>query len=31
MALNGVDVVLTGHDHDYQRWQSLDLNGNPSS
>ena len=24
-------LVLNGHDHDYQRWQSLDANGNPSS
>jgi hypothetical protein len=33
LAQHGVDVVLTGHDHDYQRWQplnglgSLDPNG----
>ena len=24
-------LVLNGHDHDYQRWQSLDADGNPSS
>ena len=24
-------LVLNGHDHDYQRWQPLDANGNPSS
>jgi hypothetical protein len=24
----GADVVLTGHDHSYQRWQPLDRNGN---
>jgi len=23
-----VDIVLTGHDHNYQRWQPLDANGN---
>jgi hypothetical protein len=23
LAQHGVDVVLTGHDHDYQRWQSM--------
>jgi hypothetical protein len=27
LAQHGVDVVLTGHDHDYQRWQSLDGSG----
>ena len=26
----GVDLVLNGHDHDYQRWLPLDANGNPS-
>ena len=31
MAQSGVDVVVTGHDHDYQRWLALDLNGNPNS
>ena len=40
MAQHGVDIVLTGHDHDYQRWVPLDGNinnlspngiGNPSS
>ncbi len=25
----GVDIVLTGHDHNYQRWQPLDADGNP--
>ena len=30
MAQHGVDIVLTGHDHDYQRWKPLDENGNPS-
>ena len=24
-------LVLNGHDHDYQRWQPLDANGNPAS
>jgi hypothetical protein len=28
---NGVDVVLTGHDHDYQRWVPLDGNGAPDA
>ncbi len=28
MAQNGVDVVLNGHDHTYQRWQPLDGAGN---
>jgi len=27
MAQHGVDIVLTGHDHDYQRWKPLDGNG----
>ena len=31
MAQHGVDIVLTGHDHDYQRWVPLDGNGNLSS
>ena len=26
----GVDIVLNGHDHDYQRWLPLDGNGDPS-
>ena len=30
MAQNGVSLVLNGHDHDYQRWQPLDGNGQPS-
>ena len=30
MAQHGVDIVLNGHDHDYQRWVPLDGNGNPS-
>jgi len=25
----GVDIVLTGHDHNYQRWEPLDAAGNP--
>ena len=25
-----VDIVLNGHDHDYQRWTPLDGSGNPS-
>jgi hypothetical protein len=31
MSQNGVTIVLTGHDHDYQRWTALDGSGNPSS
>src|SRR5512138_945025 len=27
LAQNGVDVVLTGHDHDYQRWRPLNGQG----
>jgi chitodextrinase len=30
MAQNGVEIVLNGHDHDYQRWVPLDGNGQPS-
>jgi chitodextrinase len=30
MAQNGVSIVLNGHDHDYQRWQPLDGDGQPS-
>jgi len=30
MAQSGVDIVLTGHDHSYQRWVPLDGAGNPS-
>jgi hypothetical protein len=29
MAQHGVDLVLAGHDHDYQRWTPLDGAGNP--
>jgi len=28
MVQNHVDIVLNGHDHDYQRWMPLDANGN---
>jgi hypothetical protein len=31
LAQNKVDIVLNGHDHDYQRWTPLDGSGNPSS
>ena len=31
MAQKGVDIVLSGHDHDYQRWVPLDGNGQPSA
>ena len=27
LVQNGVDIVLTGHDHNYQRWLPLDENG----
>ena len=30
LAQHGVDIVLTGHDHNYQRWKPLDGSGNPS-
>lgn len=30
MAQHGVDIVLNGHDHTYQRWQPLDASGKPS-
>ena len=30
LANAGVDIVLTGHDHDYQRWKSLDGTGVPA-
>ncbi len=29
MAQYGVDIVLNGHDHDYQRWVPLDGSGQP--
>ncbi len=29
LAQHGVDIVLTGHDHDYQRWLALDGAGAP--
>src|SRR5690606_32268957 len=28
LVQNGVDVVLTGHDHNYQRWYPVDAGGN---
>ncbi len=31
LAARGVDLVLNGHDHNYQRFQPLDANGNPST
>ena len=31
LAAAGVDLVLAGHDHDYQRWLPLDGNGAPSA
>ena len=31
LASRGVDLVVNGHDHDYQRWVPLDGAGNPSS
>ena len=29
LAQSGVDIVLTGHDHDYQRWYALNGQGVP--
>ena len=29
LAQHNVTLALTGHDHNYQRWQPLDGNGNP--
>lgn len=31
MSAQGVDVVITGHDHSYQRWEPLDGSGQPSA
>ena len=31
LVQSGVDLVLTGHDHGYQRWAPLDANLNPSA
>ena len=31
LAQNGVDIVLAGHDHNYQRWVPLNGSGLPSS
>jgi hypothetical protein len=30
LAQHGVDVVLNGHDHSYQRWEALDGAGTPA-
>jgi hypothetical protein len=30
LAQHGVDLVVNGHDHTYQRWQPLDGAGNPN-
>ena len=30
LAQRGVDIVLNGHDHDYQRWVPMDGSGTPS-
>jgi hypothetical protein len=30
LAQSKVDIVLTGHDHDYQRWTPLDGSGQPN-
>ena len=29
LAQHGVDLILTGHDHDYQRWVPLNATGDP--
>ncbi len=31
LAQRGVDLVLNGHDHTYQRWTPMDGSGNPSA
>jgi hypothetical protein len=31
LAQSGVDIVLNGHDHDYQRWLPLDGSGLPAT
>ena len=31
LADAGVDIVLTGHDHDYQRWRPLNGTGTPAT
>jgi len=31
LARDGVDIVLNGHDHTYQRWKPLDADGVPSA
>ncbi len=31
LVSSGVDLVLSGHDHSYQRWQPLDANGSPDA
>lgn len=31
LTQSGVSIVLSGHDHDYQRWAPLDANGQVSS
>ena len=31
LADHGVDLVVNGHDHTYQRWEALDGAGNPSA
>ena len=31
LVQKGADLVVNGHDHNYQRWQPLDATGNPSA
>jgi hypothetical protein len=31
LAQNNVSIVLSGHDHDYQRWTAMDGSGTPSA
>ncbi|HET7830257.1 MAG TPA: Ig-like domain-containing protein [Candidatus Limnocylindrales bacterium] len=31
LPAHGVDLLLTGHDHSYQRWTPMDLNGVPNA
>jgi hypothetical protein len=30
LASEGVDLLITGHEHNYQRWAPMDADGNPS-
>ncbi|HVL22763.1 MAG TPA: metallophosphoesterase [Thermomicrobiales bacterium] len=30
LVAEGVDILITGHEHNYQRWEPLDADGHPS-